>query len=234
MRRHPHHHRHRPRGRQRELLGAPRRNPRPAGRIRLRQVHDRDRACRPARAGGQGVGRFGQARRRRTVQRRPQEAPRDRGHRTGHRVPGRAHGPQSALHRGNPTGRAVPDPPGHERQGRQTQGCRTHGSRRDPAARVAAQLVPASVLRRYAPAPADRDGGRAQPQRADRRRTHHGARRHGSGADHGPAAGSAHRVPHGRRAHHARSGAGGRGGRPGRRDVRRADRRDRAGVRGFQ
>ena len=44
-------------------------------------------------------------------------------------------------------------------------------------------LVPARAVRRHAPAGHDRDGARLRSRAADRRRAHHGARRHGAGAD---------------------------------------------------
>ena len=114
------------------------------------------------------------------------------------------------------------------------QGRRADGPRRHPAARDPAELLPAPVLRRHAPAAAHRDGRGAEPERADRRRAHHRARRHRAGPDHGAAARPAHRVPHGRRADHPRPGAGRRGGRPRRGDVRRQHRRNRPGRRGFR
>ena len=55
--------------------------------------------------------------------------------------------------------------------------------RRHPERPSARQGLPAPVLGRHAPARDDRDGARAQPVRADRRRAHDGARRDGAGAD---------------------------------------------------
>ena len=53
-----------------------------------------------------------------------------------------------------------------------------------PGARQRVKAFPASVLRRHAAAHHDRHGDRARPGRADRRRAHYRAGRHGAGADH--------------------------------------------------
>ena len=56
-----------------------------------------------------------------------------------------------------------------------------------PGAAQRVQGLPAPVLRRHAAADHDRDGDRAGPGGADRRRADHGAGRDGPGPDHGPA-----------------------------------------------
>ena len=59
--------------------------------------------------------------------------------------------------------------------------CSTPSASRTPAS--ARTRLPAPVLGRHAPARDDRDGARAQPGRADRRRADDRARRDGAGAD---------------------------------------------------
>ena len=54
-----------------------------------------------------------------------------------------------------------------------------------PGRPAAGQGLPAPVLRRHAAADHDRDGHRARPGGADRRRADHRARRHRAGPDHG-------------------------------------------------
>ncbi len=90
------------------------------------------------------------------------------------------------------------------------------GSRPRPA------TVPARVLRRDAAAGRDRDGAGLRAEGAAGRRADHRARRHGAGADHGPARPAVRGTRSRARARHPRP-ARGRAGLPaGRRDVRRA------------
>ena len=65
---------------------------------------------------------------------------------------------------------------------------------RHPAAGPAGRRLPPPVLRRHAPAGDDRDGSGQRPEAADRRRAHHGPRRHRPGADPRPAPGPSARV----------------------------------------
>ena len=72
-------------------------------------------------------------------------------------------------------------------------GHRAHGAGPDPGRARARQGLPAPVLRRHAPAHHDRDGHRARPGGAHRRRADHRPRRHRPGADHGAARRSSRR-----------------------------------------
>ena len=60
-------------------------------------------------------------------------------------------------------------------------------SSRDSRREEPYRCIPAPDVRRHEPARDDRDGRRVQSEAADRRRTHHRARRHHPGADHGVA-----------------------------------------------
>ena len=104
------------------------------------------------------------------------------------------------------------------------------GAGLDPGRARARQGLPAPVLRRHAPAHHDRDGDRARPGGAHRRRADHRARRHRAGADHGAAAGAAGGAPDGADPHHPRPRRRRRRRRPDRRDVRRAASSRRATV----
>ena len=66
-----------------------------------------------------------------------------------------------------------------------------------PDAGAPPRRLSAPALGRHEPARDDRDGDRLQPAPADRRRADHRARRHGPGADAGPAAAPAARARHG-------------------------------------
>ena len=96
-----------------------------------------------------------------------------------------------------------------------------------PEPRRRADVVPARVLRRHAPARDDRDGAGQRPEAADRRRADDRARRHGAGADPRADRAPAERVRHRGRRDHPRPRRRGRGGRRDRGDVRRPDRRAR-------
>ena len=94
-----------------------------------------------------------------------------------------------------------------------------------PARAGADRLLPVRVLGRHAPARDDRHGPLVRPERPDRRRAHHRARRDDPGADpraHPPAARGDQRRGDPR---DARPRRGGRHRRPDRGDVRRPDRR---------
>ena len=71
-----------------------------------------------------------------------------------------------------------------------------------PGARQRVKAFPASVLRRHAAAHHDRYGDRTRPGRADRRRAHYRAGRHGAGADHEAARRSAAGTADGPDPHH--------------------------------
>ena len=90
---------------------------------------------------------------------------------------------------------------------------RAVAARRHHRSGTAAQTVPASVLRRHAPARDDRDRARLQSQAHHRRRTHHRARRHHPGADSRADEESVAQAQHRAHHHHPQS----RGGRPLRR-----------------
>ena len=90
-----------------------------------------------------------------------------------------------------------------------------------PSARRAAQGLPASVLRRDAPARHDRDGARLQAEAPDRRRADDGPRRDDPGADPQSAARARRRGEHRDDPHHARPRCRRRHVRAGERDVRR-------------
>ena len=77
--------------------------------------------------------------------------------------------------------------PRHEQVRRPGPGGQAHAAGPDPRGQGARQGLPAPVLRRYAPAHHDRDGHRARPGGAHRRRAHDRPRRDRPGADHGPA-----------------------------------------------
>ena len=102
------------------------------------------------------------------------------------------------------------------------------GARSHPVRGVAAARVPASALRRHAPARDDRDGAGVQAEAPDRRRADHGARRHHPGGDPRAHQDAAGRGRHGRRVHHARHGRRGRDRRPHGRHAERQ--RGRAGA----
>ena len=93
--------------------------------------------------------------------------------------------------------------------------------RAHPRARAPPRAVPARDVGRHAPARDDRHRHGLRPHRAVRRRAHHGARRHGAGADPRPARRAAPRPQHVARARHPRPRRGRRSHRRDRRDVRR-------------
>ena len=97
------------------------------------------------------------------------------------------------------------------------------------APRPAAAQVSARALGRPAPAADDRHGAAARPRPGDRRRAHHGARRHHPGAGAGPDPSPGERAQRGRAADHARPRRRLRDLRRRGRHVCRAGRRIRAG-----
>ena len=171
------------------------RDPRRAGGVRLRQVRDRPgdhgHPRHPARLRHRGRGAL------------PRPGPADDdGGRAAHLpgparrddLPGRAELAEPGVLRRLADRRDVPRAPRDEPQGRQGAGDRADGPGAHPGGQGAGQRLPAPVLRRHAPAHHDRDGDRAGPRRADRRRAHHRARRDRAGAGDGPARGAAARV----------------------------------------
>ena len=101
------------------------------------------------------------------------------------------------------------------------QGDRDARPGRHPAGAHPRRRLPAPVLRRHATARDDRDGAGQRPVAAHRRRAHHGAGRHGAGADPGPAPGAPAGVQLRDHHHHPRPRRGRRDGRRGAGDVRR-------------
>ena len=98
-------------------------------------------------------------------------------------LPGSAVLAASLLHGGRPDHRGVPDPQRRDQEAGPPARHRHAGPGGHPAARGPGGRLPASVLRRHAAAGDDRDGAVLRPRAADRRRAHHGARRHRAGAD---------------------------------------------------
>ncbi len=121
--------------------------------------------------------------------------------------------------------RDAPRPrPGHPQE-RRPQGRRDAGRGGPARRRRAGEAVPARVLRRHAPARADRHRARLQPQAADRRRAHQRARRHGAAHDPRPARAHDRRARHRPHADHARPRAGRRARIARGRDAPRSHRR---------
>ena len=103
------------------------------------------------------------------------------------------------------------------------------GEGRHPLRRAPHGRLSAPALRRPAPARDAGDRAGLPPAPADRRRTHHRARRHHPGADPRPDDGPARRVRHGDHHHHPQHGRGRRDRRPRAGDVCRPHRRGGAG-----
>ncbi len=116
---------------------------------------------------------------------------------------------------------AAPPPRARPRGGARPHGraARAGGHPRPDAAR---RRVPAPALRRHAPARDDRDGGRLQPEGADRRRADHRARRDDPGGHPRPDARHPRAARHRDHAHHPRPRRGRRRRRPGDGHVRGA------------
>ena len=147
------------------------------------------------------------------------------------RLPGADDVAEPGLHRRPPDRRGAAPPPRPRRAEAHDRTRRAARARRHPRPGAARRRVPAPALGRHAPARDDRDGGRLQPEGADRRRADDGARRDDPGGDPRPHArhprAPRHRDPpdHARprrrrrrrrpRDRHVR-GAQGRGGRRGR------------------
>ena len=200
-------------------------------RIRRRQVADRRRRHRPARAAGTHHGRRGAPGR--PAHRQPAAGGDAQGARPAHRhgVPGPAHQPQSALSHRRPDRRDHP----HARRRVGGAGARARhrpaGGGRHPGRAGADRQLSARVLRRHAPARGAGAGLVRRARPADRRRADHGARRVDPGADHRASEAALPRARHGGDADHPRHGRDRRDGGPRGRDVCRTHRRDRAGAR---
>ena len=136
---------------------------------------------------------------------------------------------ESGVHRRRPDRRRHPAASADEPRRGQGAGRRHARARAYPRTRAAFRRLSAQALGRDAPARDDRDGARVQAEAADRRRTHHRARRHHPGADPRPDAHAARTDRHRDHPHHARSRRRGRARRRRRRHVRRPRRRARDG-----
>jgi peptide/nickel transport system ATP-binding protein len=94
---------------------------------------------------------------------------------------------------GKPDHRAAADPPRHEQGRRSGHGRSLLQDVRIPEPEKRLDQYPHEMSRRHAPARDDRDRAGVRPHAAVRRRAHHGARRHGAGADPRPAQRAAQR-----------------------------------------
>ncbi|CAA9347164.1 MAG: Oligopeptide transport ATP-binding protein OppD, partial [uncultured Nocardioidaceae bacterium] len=106
-------------------------------------------------------------------------------------LPGPVDRPPPVLHRRPADHGGVPHPCRRLEVHREEAGDRDARPGGHPAGAEPRRRLPAPVLRRDAAARDDRDVAGQRPQAAHRRRTDHGARRHGPGADPRPASGPA-------------------------------------------
>ena len=138
---------------------------------------------------------------------------------------------QSGVHRRRPDRGNAARPPARHPAGRQDSRGGVAGCGARPRSGGARPRLSASALRRDAAARPHRDGAGLQALAGDRRRAHHRARRHDSGADSRPAARDEVGIQPVAAPDHARSGHHRRDRRPRRRHVRGSHRGRRIGPR---
>ena len=138
------------------------------------------------------------------------------------RLPGADDVAEPGLHRRPPGRRGAAPPPRPRPRGGARPHARAARAGRHPRSGAPHRRVPAPALGRHAPARDDRDGGRLQPEGADRRRADHRARRDDPGGHPRPHARHPRAARHRDPAHHARPRRGRRRRRPRDGHVRRA------------